>query len=227
MSYDLPYNPSGFKILVIEDHPILLGATIELLQKQYSEAKIQSTCFAENILRQVAEYQPDLVVLDLAIPTTNGETAKTDTGIQILRNLMTRYPTLNLTVQSANIRALVRLRLEIDDHRGGFTVVDKSLSSQEAIQRFEWALQGITHTKDIGLGLEFKPAWIDMLRLAFHEGLQDKTIAERMCISERTVRLYWSKIQDVLGIYPEDTRRDGKSLRIQTERKAREVGLID
>ncbi len=62
-----------------------------------------------------------------------------------------------------------------------------------------------------------------MLVLAFEEGLQDKTIAERMCISERMVRHYWSKLQDALDIYPEE----GKNIRIQTEMKARSEGLID
>jgi DNA-binding NarL/FixJ family response regulator len=44
-----------------------------------------------------------------------------------------------------------------------------------------------------------------------------------MNLSLRTVRHYWTKVQDVLGIYPED----GKSLRIQTEKRAREEGFID
>jgi hypothetical protein len=44
-----------------------------------------------------------------------------------------------------------------------------------------------------------------------------------MCISERMVRHYWSKLQDALNIYPEA----GKNIRIQTEIKARSEGLID
>jgi DNA-binding NarL/FixJ family response regulator len=62
-----------------------------------------------------------------------------------------------------------------------------------------------------------------VLTLAFNEGLQDKAIAERMCVSERMVRHYWSKLQDALHVYPED----GKNIRIQTEMQAREEGLID
>ncbi|MEO0408466.1 MAG: LuxR C-terminal-related transcriptional regulator, partial [Cyanobacteria bacterium P01_A01_bin.135] len=100
----------------------------------------------------------------------------------------------------------------------------------EMLARVDWALQGLTHTKDVDgmrAGLEIKPEWFEVLHLAFKEGLQDKAIAQRMSISERTVRLYWSKVYDVLGIYPEDGRRDGKNIRIQTEIKARELGLID
>lgn len=70
---------------------------------------------------------------------------------------------------------------------------------------------------------EVKPEWIEVLNLAFKEGLEDKVIAKRLGVVPRTVRYYWSKVQDVLGVYPED----GKSLRIQTEQRAREEGFID
>ncbi len=72
-------------------------------------------------------------------------------------------------------------------------------------------------------GLEVKPEWLTLLTLAFGEGLQDKAIAQRMRVSERTVRHYWTKVQDALEIYPEE----GKNIRIQTEMRSREEGLID
>lgn len=139
---------------------------------------------------------------------------------------MKSYPHLDIVVQSAHARTLVRIRPEIDSHKGGFTVADKSLSTQEMLTRVDWALQGLTHTKDIkgiNSGLEVKPEWLKVLTLAFEEGLQDKTIAERMCMSERMVRHYWNKLQDALDVYPEE----GKNIRIQTEMKARHEGLID
>ena len=124
------------------------------------------------------------------------------------------------------MKTLVRIRPYIDNHKGGFTVADKSLSTQEMLTRVDWALQGLTHTKDIkGIhsGLEVKPEWLKVLNLAFEEGLQDKVIAQNMCISERMVRHYWSKLQDALNIYPEE----GKNIRIQSEMRARAEGLID
>jgi DNA-binding NarL/FixJ family response regulator len=94
------------------------------------------------------------------------------------------------------------------------------------LNRVDLALRGLSHTKDIKAvqtGLEVKPEWLTVLSLAFEEGLQDKAIAQRMYVSERMVRHYWTKVQDVLGLYPEE----GKNIRIQTEMKAREEGLID
>jgi DNA-binding NarL/FixJ family response regulator len=139
---------------------------------------------------------------------------------------MQEYPNLNLTVLSTYFKALIRIRPEIDLHNGGFTIVDKSFSGREMLKRVDWALQGLAHTRDITrgqAGLEFKPEWLRVLQLAFQESLNDWAIAERMDVSERTVRHYWTKIYDALGVYPEN----GRSIRIQTEIRAREAGLID
>ena len=214
------------KILVIDDHESVLGGTIDVLGKQYPEAELITALNAKNALNQVMNSQPDLVVMDLSIPENTGMVARPDTGVQLLRTLMKEFPNLNIVVQSAHVRTIVRIRPDIDAHKGGFTVADKSLSSQEMLTRVDWALQGLTHTKDIkGIhsGLEVKPEWLRVLTLAFQEGLQDKAIAERMCVSERMVRHYWSKLQDALNVYPDD----GKNIRIQTEMTAREEGLID
>lgn len=214
------------KILVIDDHESVLGGTIDVLRKQYPDAELITALTAKNALNQVMNSQPDLVVMDLSIPEDTGMMARPDTGVQLLRTLMKKFPNLNIVVQSAHVRTIVRIRPDIDAHKGGFTVADKSLSSQEMLTRVDWALQGLTHTKDIkGIhsGLEVKPEWLRVLSLAFEEGLQDKAIAERMCVSERMVRHYWSKLQDALNVYPDD----GKNIRIQTEMIAREEGLID
>ncbi|ARV61038.1 response regulator [Nostocales cyanobacterium HT-58-2] len=214
------------KILVIDDHESVLGGTIDVLRKKYPDAEFLTALTAKNALSQVMSSQLDLLVMDLSIPENTGMMARAETGVQLLRTLMKEFPNLNLVVQSAHVRTLVRIRPDIDAHKGGFTVADKSLSSQEMLTRVDWALQGLTHTKDIkGIhsGLEVKPEWLRVLTLAFEEGLQDKAIAERMCVSERMVRHYWSKLQDALTVYPDE----GKNIRIQTEMRAREEGLID
>ncbi|NJL82427.1 MAG: response regulator transcription factor [Chloroflexaceae bacterium] len=207
---------------------------MNLLSKRFPNAQIHTMMAATLVVQQVATLQPDLVILDLSLPVTEQETplaqAYVDTGIQLLQVLMREFTHLNIVVQSSYVKALVRVKYDIDNHAGGFTVVDKGLASEEMLTRVEWALQGITHTKDISgvqKGLEVKPEWVTVLMLAFKEGLQDKAIAQRLNVAERTVRHYWTKIYDVLGIYPEDDKRSGKNIRILTEIRAREEGLID
>ena len=217
-------KPDILKILVIDDHELVLDGTINALQKQYPSAEIFMAQTAQMARILVEKYHPTLIVMDLSIPESADLTAQVDTGIKLLKTLLQEKPTINLVVQSTYTRSLVRIRHEIDVHKGGFTVADKSLCTQEMLNRIEWAVQGLTHTKDIkAQGLEVKPEWLIVLDLAFGQGLQDKAIAQTMNISERMVRHYWTKIQDVLGVYPES----GKNIRIQTEKRARELGLID
>jgi DNA-binding NarL/FixJ family response regulator len=226
MNQDL-VEQAKLKILVVDDHELMLDGTLDLLRKQYSTAEFMTAQTVQDALSQVQNIEPNLAVVDLSIPEKRGMTAQIDTGIQLIQKLMKSYPNLNLMVQSSYVKALVRIRHDIDNHQGGFAVADKGLSKQEILVRVNLALQGGTHTKDLGRKIEVKPEWLEVLRLAFEEGLQDKTIAERMVIAERTVRNYWTKIQDVLGVYPEDCKKDGKNIRIETEIRAREEGLID
>lgn len=211
------------KILIVDDHRLLLNGTIGLVGGRFTDAQIFSAQTAQEAVAQVREHSPDLVIADLSIPETSGTTAQVENGLGLLKQLMQDYPSLNLMVQSSNIKVLIRLMPEIDAHQGGFTIVDKSQSVEIFLTRMEWAMQGLTHTKDIQGDLEIKPEWLEVLRLAFEEGLQDKAIAQTMYKSERMVRHYWSKIQDALEIYPEE----GKNIRALTQIRAREKGLLD
>lgn len=217
-------NHTKLTLLVIDDHELVLGGTRAALQQHLPEATIITAQTAQEAINQIETYQPSLAVVDLSMPEKTGDPARLDTGIQLLKTVMERYPTLNIVVQSAHVRSLVRLKPAINAHEGGFTIADKGLSMKEMLIKVDWAMQGLIFTpKDMRNGLEVKPEWLEVLRLAFEEGLQDKAIAERMNVSERSVRHYWTKIQDVLDVYPDE----GKNIRIQTEIRARQEGLIE
>ncbi len=68
---------------------------------------------------------------------------------------------------------------------------------------------------------------MNLLTLAYQEGLQDKAIAQHISVSERMVRHYWLHLQEALGIDSEELKNQGKNLRIITRIRAREIGLID
>ena len=212
------------KILVIDDHEVVLRGTLHLLYKKYPKAEFISAKTASEAAEKVSLYHPDLVLMDLSLPVKLGDAATLETGIQLLKSFLEQYPQLNITVQSSFVKALVRVKSQIDNHQGGFTIVDKSLSTQDMLDRVDLALRGASHTKDLGQKIiELKPEWLKLLSLAFDEGLQDEEIAKRMNVALRTVRHYWTKIQDVLEVYPEA----GENKRIKTEIRAREKCLID
>lgn len=223
MPQTLP-QPEKQTFLIVDDHALVLGGTLDILKHEYPEAKILTASTAQEALEQIGQTTPELAIVDLVMPEVIGESAQANSGLHLLKTLMEKYPKLNIVVQSAHVRTLVWLKPAIDNHMGGFTVVDKSQPVEELLAMVNWALQGRTYTpREIRNGLQLKPSWIQVLKFAFQESLQDTAIAKRMNVSERTVQYYWTKIRDVLEVYPEDD----KNLRIQTELRAREEGLID
>lgn len=217
-------------VFVVEDHPTTLAGIHSILQRFGDGISVETLTTLEAAKRAIQASQPSLIVLDLQLPEHGGDAASTETGIQFLKELMLSHPDLNIAVHSSYPDALIRILPDIDNHRGGFTVTSKDSSTEKAFERFNAALQGYTHTRDIRslkAGLELKPEWLETLDLACKEGFQDRAIAKHLHVSESMVRNYWSKIYDVLGIYPEDEKEEGRNLRIITCIKAREEGLID
>lgn len=219
-----------YTIFVVEDHPTTLAGIHSILRRFGDRVSVETLTTIEDARAAVQRLQPHLIVLDLQLPGGDGHAASTETGIQFLKDLMQNYPDLNIAVHSSYPDALIRILPDIDNHRGGFTVTSKDSATEKAFERFNAALQGYTHTRDIRslkAGLELKPEWLETLDLACMEGYQDRAIAKHLHVSESMVRNYWSKIYDVLGIYPEDEKEEGRNLRIITCIKAREEGLID
>ena len=223
---DLPVDRK-LGILVVDDHQLILTGTLDVLRREYPEADILKAQTAKETLSLTQSCQFDLIVMDLSLPDDKGDRAEIDLGIKLLQNLLKEYPHQNFIVQTSYVKALVRIKHEIDNHQGGFAIVDKGLPENDMLMRVNLALHGGTHTRDIKTGIELKPEWLEVLRLAFEESLTDKAIAQALYKSERSVRTYWTKIQDVLGIYPEDCKQSGRNIRIRTEVRAREEGLID
>ena len=210
--------------IVLDDHESVLEGTCRVLQTQYPEAKIVSAITANEVVPLIKDSHPALLVMDLSIPTEKGEQPKIDNGLQLLQSILADYPTLSLVIQSAHARSLIRLKPVIESHRAGFTIAEKSLTSQEMLTKVDWALKGLLYTPpEMRTGLELKPEWMTLLQLAFVEGITDKAIAQKMNVSERTVRHYWTRTQDALEVYPDE----GSNIRIQTYNKARHYGLIE
>lgn len=218
------------RILVVDDHHTVIKGTTAFLQDHYPEGQIDTASTVQETLGAFQVSLPDIIILDLSLPQAIDADARPEHGVALLQQLMEKYPLLNIAIQSTHIKSLVRVIHEIDNHQGGFTTFDKSLPETEMLKRVNSALDGFSYTREIKgnhPSIQLKPAWLKVLQLAFEEGLQDRVIAEHLHVQEGTVRHYWNKIYDMLEIDPTDERKDGKNLRICTQIRARERGLID
>ena len=70
---------------------------------------------------------------------------------------------------------------------------------------------------------ELDPQWLELLRLRFESGYNDLAIAQKMGLTDRTIRNYWKRIQNALDI----SSQPDKDVKVLIQLKARKLGLID
>lgn len=212
------------RFLVVDDHEAILEGTVPALQTKYPMVEILTAKCQREAEQRVKQHQPEFVVVDLSLPESPNAVSSAEVGIQLLEFLMHTHPAPNIMVLSTNIKPLVRLKPAIHIYEGGFVALDKSLPIREMLKYVELALRGSIYLPtEVRSRPEFDRRWLEVLMLKYQEGLSDKAIAERMGISDRTIRNYWIRIQDALNVYD----HPHQDLRIQIQIAARKAGLIN
>ncbi|MBD2211934.1 response regulator transcription factor [Calothrix sp. FACHB-156] len=210
--------------LVIDDHEAILEGTVPALKRTYPTAEILTAQDVQTARTQIESYHPTLVVIDLSLPDKPYAPASPEIGMYFLKALIESKLAPNILVLSTNIKPLVQLKPMINAYEGGFAAMDKSLPIKEMVRLVDFALRGSIYLPpQLRSRAEFDRKWLEVLMLKFQEGLTDKAIAERMQVSDRTIRNYWIRLQDALGVCDEPD----KELRIQIEIAARKLGLIN
>lgn len=209
--------------LVVDDHEAILQGTVPALKAAYPSADVLTAQDIQMAQLQMGSRPPALIVLDLSLPAKPHTPASSEVGLQFLKTLIESELAPNILVLSTNIQPLVQLKPMINAYEGGFAAMDKALPIREMLRLVDFALRGSIYLpSQLRSRTEFDPKWLEVLTLKFQEGLTDKAIAQRMQVSDRTIRNYWIRLQDALNVYDEP----GKELRIQIELAARELGLI-
>jgi DNA-binding NarL/FixJ family response regulator len=216
-------HPTLRRFLVVDDHEAILKGTVPALQTKYPAVEILTAKCQQEAELCIKRYCPEFVVVDLGLPESPAGVPSTEVGIQLLELLMHSQPAPNIMVLSINVRPLLRLKPAIHVYEGGFVALDKSLPIREMLKYVELSLRGSIYLpSEVRSRPEFDRRWLEVLMLKYQEGLSDKAIAERMGISDRTIRNYWLRIQDALNVYD----HPNQDLRIQIQIAARKAGLI-
>ncbi|EDX83891.1 response regulator receiver domain protein [Synechococcus sp. PCC 7335] len=213
----------GKRFLVVDDHEAILEGTIPALQQQYPSAEIYTAQCMRAAEKQIDGLSLDLVIVDLSLPIEPTMPATSKVGVELLSKLMRSDDAPNLMVLSTNVKPLIRLKPLINSYGGGFVAMDKAAPIQVMLKSVEIALRGSIHLPpEVRARVEFDPKWLKVIELKYQEGLSDQAIARRLGVSDRTVRNYWTRIQDALQVY-DDPSQD---LRVQIQLAARRAGFI-
>ncbi len=209
------------RIILVDDHTLCRSALCDLLTNHGND--VRASDGSDDIPALVAEFQPDLVLLDLLMPAPG--------GLEILRRLRTTHPDTPVVMLTSS-----------DDERDlfeclragaqGYLVKDiepKRLlaSLQETLQGKMTIAPSLTDALARTLAPDRKPQDLppdpfamltprerDILeRLA--EGESNKDIARRLGISDGTVKLHVKSVLRKLGVHS----------RVEAAVKAVDLGL--
>lgn len=191
-------------IVVIEDHRIVREGIIGLLETQDWLRVIGSAGDGLEGFTKVRQLQPDIAVVDLALPGLN--------GIELLSRLTKlekRPHVITLTSSQDPSRAREALRLGA----GAYVVKDDAF--EDLITAIQYVLDGRSYISPAISGLLWKqmekesdqraasglsPREAEILGLIGH-GLTDKEIAARLGLATTTVRTHRSRVREKLDLH--------------------------
>lgn len=184
------------RVLFSDDHHVLLDALSYIAQDEY-DVRAVDTLAALN--REVDEFRPDLVVLDIRMP--DGD------GIEAARELLGRRPDLKLLFLSMHSEPpLVRRALET----GAFGFVSKRAPADELMLAIRTVLNGGKyvgartdgHAENGGNGAD--NVLTERQREVLHliaQGCSAKEIANKLNISVRTAEFHRAAIMERLKLH--------------------------
>jgi DNA-binding NarL/FixJ family response regulator len=188
--------------VVIADDSVLLREGVSRLLAEAGFDVVGQAGDADELLREVAEKNPDVAIVDIRMPPTH-----TDEGLRAARELRRRFPQLGVLVLSQYVRPSYAFELLADDASGvGYLLKDRVSDLHE--------LSDAVHRVGEG-GSVLDPSVVSQLvgrRRTGHdpvddltererevlalmaEGRSNRAIGERLFITERTVEKHVKSI---------------------------------
>jgi DNA-binding NarL/FixJ family response regulator len=193
------------RVLLVDDHQIVLHGLQQLFERQRDFVVVCCCRDGVSAIEAVAAHQPDVLVLDLRMPGQS--------GLDVLRTLAGKRIPCRIVLLTAAIRDE-----EVVDavKLGAMGLVLKEsapevlLDCVRSVHRGEQWMDRETVTRAFRSVLErqaaaeragetLTPREIEMVRMVA-QGLRNRVIADRLSISEGTVKVHLHNIYEKLGV---------------------------
>jgi two-component system nitrate/nitrite response regulator NarL len=195
----------SIRIVLADDHPIVLHGLQQLFERQTDFTVVACCADGPAAVDAVRTHHPDVLVLDLRMPGQG--------GIEVLRTLATDQ----VRCKSVLLTAAVRDEEVVEAVKSGVMGIvlkespaDVLLDCVRKVARGESWIERDTVTRAFRtiVGREaaaedaqenLTPREVEMVQMVA-QGLRNKAIAERLAISEGTVKVHLHNIYEKLGV---------------------------
>ena len=192
------------RLVVADDHPIVVNGLVQLFKLESDITVVACASNGAETLKAVQEHSPDVLVLDLRMPVMDGLAViremtlqKISTGVVVLTAAGDDdvLEAIELGVRGVVLKDLapgLLVRAVREVYSGG-TWIERGCASR-AVDRL---LQRDTASRKIAKMLT--PRELEVARM-IAKGLPNKTVAERLQITEGTAKLHLHHIYEKLGL---------------------------
>lgn len=209
-SDDPPKPKSGRRLLIVDDHPIFRHGVSELLGSMEGIEICGEADNAVSALAAMRRLQPDLAIVDVAMPGTN--------GIELIKQMLAELPKLLILIVSMHDESLYALRA-LRAGAKGYVMKQQALDNIfDAIRKV--AGGGLYVSPEFGERLIFKAIQgldcdlgspvdklsdreIEVLRL-LGRGQGTREMAETLHLSVKTIETHRAHIKEKLGFKSAD-----------------------
>ena len=188
-------EPTRIRVLSIDDHPLLRQGIGALVDAQPDMLLVGQAATGQEGVEQFRAQRPDVTLLDLRLPDMS--------GIDALRAIRGEFPEARV-VMLTTFEGDVEMQRALEAGARGYLL--KTMPPAELVEAIRQvhagkkrippavAAQLAEHLSDEAL----TPREIEVLR-HIAEGNRNKDIAERLFISEETVKVHVKHVMDKLG----------------------------
>jgi len=199
------------KVMLVDDHILVREGTRELLDREKDIKIVAEAGDGEEAVRLAAEYHPDIVIMDIAMPRLN--------GVEATKQIKSANPAIAVLVLTAYdddqyvfafLEAGAAGYLLKDVSTDGLIRAIRSVYAGESALHPAIARKMINHFARSMTGQHARGAKetaldqltnreMDVLKLAA-KGMTNRKIANKLVISVRTVQVHLSNVFSKLGV---------------------------